>query len=102
VRSLIADLHDAYCLELRRTAIGPFGVEEASDQPLALGDALRRVLPAVPVDEQAAWRAGHGQRVPVPEPAPLGEVLVVDPSGEPVCVAEVADGVARPRVGFRA
>jgi tRNA pseudouridine55 synthase len=24
VRSLIADLHDAYCLELRRTAIGPF------------------------------------------------------------------------------
>ena len=25
VRSLIADLGDAYCLELRRTAIGPFG-----------------------------------------------------------------------------
>ena len=26
VRSLIADLGDAYCLELRRTAIGPFDV----------------------------------------------------------------------------
>ena len=29
VRSLIADLGDAYCLELRRTAIGPFEVADA-------------------------------------------------------------------------
>jgi tRNA pseudouridine55 synthase len=52
VRSLIADLHDAYCLELRRTAIGPFEVADAvappprgepwTDPPLiALEDALR-------------------------------------------------------------
>jgi tRNA pseudouridine55 synthase len=51
VRSLIADLGDAYCLELRRTAIGPFAVERAvappprgerwSDPPLiALATAL--------------------------------------------------------------
>jgi tRNA pseudouridine55 synthase len=51
VRSLIADLGDAYCLQLRRTAIGPFAVERAvappprgerwSDPPLiALVDAL--------------------------------------------------------------
>jgi tRNA pseudouridine55 synthase len=51
VRSLIADLGDAYCLELRRTAIGPFDVRDAvappprgaawSEAPLiALGDAL--------------------------------------------------------------
>ena len=30
VRSLIADLGDAYCLELRRTAIGPFDVADAT------------------------------------------------------------------------
>jgi tRNA pseudouridine55 synthase len=115
VRSLIADLHDAYCLELRRTAIGPFGVQEASEEPLTLGAALRRVLPAVGVDEDAAWRAGHGQRIALPGPADPGpadpgpadpgpptRVLLVDPAGEPVCIAEVADGVARPRVGFRA
>jgi tRNA pseudouridine55 synthase len=52
VRSLIADLKDAYCLELRRTAIGPFEVADAvappargepwADPPLiALEDALR-------------------------------------------------------------
>jgi tRNA pseudouridine55 synthase len=35
VRSLIADLHDAYCLELRRTAIGPFDVREACAPPPA-------------------------------------------------------------------
>jgi len=33
VRSLIADLDDAYCLTLRRTAIGPFDVEDAATLP---------------------------------------------------------------------
>lgn len=33
VRSLIADLHDAYCVELRRTAIGPFEVADAVVPP---------------------------------------------------------------------
>ena len=33
VRSLIADLNDAYCLELRRTAIGPFEVRDAVAPP---------------------------------------------------------------------
>jgi tRNA pseudouridine55 synthase len=34
VRSLIADLGDAYCLELRRTAIGPFDVRDAVSPPV--------------------------------------------------------------------
>jgi len=55
VRSLIADLHDAYCLQLRRTAIGPFKVEDAvalpargttwSDPPLI---ELERALAMLP------------------------------------------------------
>ena len=54
VRSLIADLNDAYCVQLRRTAIGPFEVADAlappargvawSDPPLiALESALARL-----------------------------------------------------------
>jgi tRNA pseudouridine55 synthase len=54
VRSLIADLHDAYCVELRRTAIGPFKVEDAvppprrgeewrPPEPLAIEQALARL-----------------------------------------------------------
>jgi tRNA pseudouridine55 synthase len=51
VRSLIADLNDAYCLQLRRTAIGPFEVADAVAPPardLPWGDppliALERAL----------------------------------------------------------
>lgn len=34
VRSLIADLGDAYCEELRRSAIGPFDVKDAAPPPV--------------------------------------------------------------------
>ena len=47
VRSLIADLGDAYCLELRRTQVGPFSVDEANEaEPIPLADALARIEPA--------------------------------------------------------
>ena len=44
VRSLIAELGDAYCERLRRTRIGPFAVEEADEErPIALAEARGRV-----------------------------------------------------------
>jgi tRNA pseudouridine55 synthase len=117
VRSLIADLGDAYCLELRRTAIGPFAVADAVAPPerdarlgaggwqppvLGLAEALSGVLPTVALDDDAAWRAGHGQLVEVDGAPASGDVLLVDAAGAPVCVAHVTDGRAKPRVGFRA
>ncbi len=42
VRSLVGDLGDAYCESLRRTAIGPFAVEEA-ELFLPLDEALDRL-----------------------------------------------------------
>jgi tRNA pseudouridine55 synthase len=46
VRSLIADLGDAYCERLRRTRVGPFTVEEANeDAPIGLAEALARLDP---------------------------------------------------------
>jgi tRNA pseudouridine55 synthase len=45
VRTLIETLEDAYCLELRRTAIGPFRVESAGTElPL---DQVAELVPAV-------------------------------------------------------
>jgi tRNA pseudouridine55 synthase len=45
VRTLIETLDDAYCAELRRTAIGPFKVEDAGAEiPL---DRVGEVVPAV-------------------------------------------------------
>jgi len=49
VRSLIADLGDAYCLELRRTRIGPFSVDEATGSgPIPLAAALARIEAGTP------------------------------------------------------
>lgn len=42
VRSLVADLGDAYCESLVRTAIGPFSLEQA-DTELSIEDALARL-----------------------------------------------------------
>jgi len=68
VRSLIADLGDAYCVELRRTAIGPFEVQEAVPPP-ARGQAWADPPLIVLQDALAAaraHRAGAGAR-PAPD-----------------------------------
>ena len=43
MRTLIETLEDAYCSELRRTAIGPFRVEDAGEEI-----AIARVAELVP------------------------------------------------------
>jgi tRNA pseudouridine55 synthase len=103
VRSLIADLGDAYCTELRRTSIGPFSLEEAGPEPHPLADVIGRLLPVVRLEEPLARRLGHGQHPPVPAAAAAesGELMCVDQSGSPVALATVADGVLVPSVGFR-
>jgi tRNA pseudouridine55 synthase len=64
VRSLIADLGDAYCEELRRTTIGPFAVQDADpERVIALEEALG-FLPEQRLGPEDARRAAHGQAVP--------------------------------------
>jgi tRNA pseudouridine55 synthase len=119
VRSLIADLGDAYCVELRRTAIGPFAVADAVAPPerdatfdalaprvLSIAQALQGVLPAVAIAADQVTLAGHGRAVALPAGAPApsadGELLLLDPDGDPIAIADVTDDHAKPRVGFRA
>ena len=99
VRVLVADLGDAYCEELRRTAIGPFRLEEADPEaPLSLADALGRVLPVVRIEGDDARRASHGMAVEAPG---YGATLLVDDDG-PIAIAEPRDGaLLKPIVGFR-
>jgi len=102
VRSLIADLGDAYCEQLRRTAIGPFQIADADPARLiGLRDALA-FLPSVALDDDAARRAGHGQAVAAEFPADAKSVLLLDGAAEPIAVAEPRDGALKPVVGFRA
>jgi tRNA pseudouridine55 synthase len=100
VRSLVMALGDAYCEELRRTAIGPFAVEDADpERALPLGEALARVMPVVALAGDDARRAGHGVAVPA---TAAGTVLLVGEDG-PIAVAEPREGgLVKPVVGFRA
>jgi tRNA pseudouridine55 synthase len=121
VRSLVADLGDAYCVELRRTAIGPFAVDGAWPgvghvDVTDLDAGLRPIMPVVLVDGDDAKAATHGRAVAVPDdgladPGRAGggdslrvwdHALLVDRSG-PIAVAETRDGgLLKPVVGFRA
>jgi tRNA pseudouridine55 synthase len=63
VRQLVAELGDAYCEELERTAIGPFRLEDADpDRVVPLADALG-FLPERELDELEAERVSHGSAV---------------------------------------
>jgi tRNA pseudouridine55 synthase len=98
VRSLIADLHDAYCVELRRTHIGAFDVADADEERLiGLDDALS-FLPAVDLDEESARKAAHGVTVPG---RAKGYVRLRDADGL-IALAEPRGGATlKPVVGFR-
>jgi tRNA pseudouridine55 synthase len=59
VRSLIADLGDAYCLALRRTAVGPFEVTDAVAPPARGGEW--EDPPLIALDEALAMLS-HGRQ----------------------------------------
>ena len=101
VRSLIADLGDAYCEELRRVAIGPFAVDDADpDTVLGLESALS-FLPQMRLEADEARKASHGVAIPGDAGGP---VLLLDDEGA-VAIAEPrstpAGDVLHPVVGFR-
>jgi len=118
VRSLVADLGDAYCLELRRTAIGPFEVADADEERIVpLRDALG-FLPEVHLEGDDARRAGHGVAIAAtgaghgvavaatsaddgPASAAAAYVRLTDADGL-IAIAEPREpGVLKPVVGFR-
>ncbi len=107
VRSLIAELGDAYCEALRRTRIGGFAVEDADpDVVLALEQALD-FLPEVSLDPEWARRASHGVAVPGPGsdaivPGAEEIVRLTDEAGLIALARPVAgENLLKPIVGLR-
>jgi tRNA pseudouridine55 synthase len=98
VRSLIADLGDAYCLELRRTAIGPFEVGDADDERIVPLDDALAFLPAVELAGDEARRASHGVAV---AGTADGTVRLRDEAGLIALAEPRGDGTLKPVVGFR-
>jgi tRNA pseudouridine55 synthase len=101
VRSLVADLGDAYCLELRRNAIGPFDVADADPERLIPLDDALVFLPAVDLAGDDARRASHGMAVRSDPPA-QGTVRLRDADGLIALAEARGDGTLKPVVGFRA
>ncbi len=116
IRTLVADLGDGYCLELRRTAVGPWSIDDAV--PLdALTDRaavaahlipLERALPFLPsvvLPADQARAIHHGRRVAraaLPADLPTGvPVLVLDEAGA-VAIAQADRAALSAVVGFRA
>jgi tRNA pseudouridine55 synthase len=106
VRSLVADLGDAYCEALRRTRIGRFEVADADpERPIAVVDALD-FLPEVRLDPDTALRVAHGQAVPSPAGGGGSDdavtVRLTDDDGL-IALAQAAPepGALKPIVGFR-
>ena len=98
IRSYVADLGDAYTEELRRTAIGPFRVEDACAE-VGLEEALGAVMEVRRVAGDDARRSGHGVAI---EGDAEGPVALVDDDG-PIAIAEPREGgLLKPIVGFRA
>ena len=113
VRSLIADLGDAYTEELRRTRIGPLRVEDADPATVIPMQEALGFFASLQIDGDLARRAASGVAIEPPRPVappragwelPDGpeEVLLLDDEG-PIALAEQReDGLLKPVVGFRA
>lgn len=99
VRALIAELGDAYCQALRRTAVGPFAVADADPERIITLDRALGFLPERHLEGELARRAAHGAAVPGDADGPVrlvdehGLLAIAEPGG--------AAGQLRPTVVLR-
>jgi tRNA pseudouridine55 synthase len=107
IRSLARDLGKrlacgGYIASLRRLQVGCFNVADALSLDVEPVQARQRLLPAacavddlpsITLDEAAASRLLHGQRIPAPIPLASAEAAVVDDAGRLLAIAEVAEGL---------
>jgi tRNA pseudouridine55 synthase len=98
VRSLIAALGDAYCEELRRTAIGHFQLADADPGRIVALEQALAFLPAVALSGEAARRAAHGAAV---DGEAHGVVRLLDERGLIALAEPRGEGSLRVLVGLR-
>jgi tRNA pseudouridine55 synthase len=77
VRTLIESLGDAYCEELRRTAVGHLELADADEEELHPVGGLVSHLPAIELDEEAALRVVRGQPLELRPPAERAPVRLM-------------------------
>ena len=101
VRNLIEDLGDAYCDQLRRTAIGPLEIEGAGTALTPL-EALR-FLPNRELEEDELAGVRNGRSVPYDRDSPASPgAVTISFEGRLIAVGEPIDRVLRPTVVLEA
>jgi tRNA pseudouridine55 synthase len=88
----IADALGGHCTALRRTAVGPFLVQDADERTLLPPLAAVEHLPRRDLDPAEAEAVRTGRRLPAEGDGPLALVA----EGRLVAVAQVSGGEARP------
>ena len=112
VRAVARDLGEAlgvggHLTRLRRTAVGPFGLEEARTLDeladaftvLDISDVARRCFATYALDDEQARAVGHGRRLEADLGA-AGPVAVLDPAGTFLALYEQRGRVAAPVAVF--
>jgi tRNA pseudouridine55 synthase len=101
VRSLITELGDAYCEELERTAIGPFRLEDASEERMVpLAEALD-FLPERPLDDDEAIKAANGVAIQAANGERRTAPVRLVQDGRLIAIAEQHDDNLKPIVVFK-
>jgi len=107
IRSLARDLGErlgcgGHIASLRRMQVGCFNEADALSLDVEPVQAHKRLMPAaravndlleITLDEAAALRLLHGQRVRAPIPLASPEAAVFDDAGRLLAIAEVAEGL---------
>lgn len=97
VRSLIADLGDAYCEELERTAVGDFRLEDADpERTVSLEEALA-FLPERALSAGEAEDVRHGRRLSGPAEH---DAVRLTRDGHLLAIGEPRDDAVKPAVVF--
>ncbi len=89
IRTLIETLGDAYCCELRRTAVGPIGIERAGEllSPLEALSFIERIE----LDDEQARAIGYGQKVAADPSLPEGEPFLLVNGDNLIAVARCSE-----------
>jgi tRNA pseudouridine55 synthase len=96
VRTLVESLEDAYCSELRRTAVGPIGIDLAG-QLLPPLEALS-FLARIELDDADARAIGYGQKVVADPSLPEGDPVALVNGDNLIAVATRSADTLRPEV----
>ncbi|HEU0018771.1 MAG TPA: tRNA pseudouridine(55) synthase TruB [Thermoleophilaceae bacterium] len=99
VRQLVADLGDAYCEELERSAIGEFKLADADPERIVAPNDALAFMPERPLDAAEAKAVANGIRVPALD-AEDGSTLRLTHAGEVVAIAEPRGHELQPVVVF--